>query len=163
MDPLLLADHLKRLNGAEDNGWYMTVIQSIADLTPEQALWRPSPDFPCIWELAAHIHYWTARMTDVFEAIHRGEDPPARSETDWPPVPDTPDNASWSSLQTELARAMAKLSDVVKSLRPEQLLSPTQGANSPSVLYEIHGLLAHTSYHTGQILLLRRLQGTWSR
>jgi len=163
MDPLLLADHLKRLNGAEDNGWYMTVIQSIADLTPEQALWRPSPDFPCIWELAAHIHYWTARMTDVFEAIHRGEDPPARSETDWPPVPDTPDNASWSALQTELTLALAKLSDVVRSLRPEQLLSSTEGADSPSVLYEIHGLLAHTSYHTGQILFLRRLQGTWSR
>lgn len=161
MDPLLLADHLEQLYCAEDNGWYVTVVQAIADLTPEQALWRPSPDFPCIWELAAHIHYWTARMMAVFEAIRRGEEPPARSETDWPPVPDSPDATLWSTFQTDLARVLVELSDVVRSLKPEHLLSPSEGVGSPSVLYEIHGLLAHTSYHTGQILLLRRLQGTW--
>lgn len=83
MDPLMLADHLKRLNSGENNGWYTTVVQSIADLTAEQALWRPSPGIPCIWELAAHIHYWTMRMTEVFEAIRRGEEPSNRSETDW--------------------------------------------------------------------------------
>jgi len=31
MDPLMLADHLKRLNSGENNGWYTTVVQSIAD------------------------------------------------------------------------------------------------------------------------------------
>ncbi|WP_172960052.1 hypothetical protein [Thermus scotoductus] len=50
---------------------------------------------------------------------------------------------------------------VVSTLKPVHLLTPSAGMGSPSALYEIHGLLAHTSDHTGQILLLRRLRCVW--
>ncbi len=160
MDPALLVDHLQRLSLAEGNGWHVSTVQAIAGLTPRGPV-AALPGWPCIWELAAHIRYWVARMTVVLEALCRGGAPPPRSGTDWPQVPDAPDPAAWACLQAELARALEGLPGVVSTLKPVHLLTPSAGMGSPSALYEIHGLLAHTSDHTGQILLLRRLRCVW--
>lgn len=41
----------------------------------------------------------------------------------------------------------------------EQLTTPLQRNTEPWQL--LHGLIAHTAYHTAQIIMLRRLQGIW--
>jgi hypothetical protein len=41
----------------------------------------------------------------------------------------------------------------------KDLLRPVPDEEGPSLLHEIFIVAAHNSYHVGQILLLRRMQG----
>lgn len=38
--------------------WHGALWPHVADLTAEQALWRPAPDRHCIWEIVRHVNFW---------------------------------------------------------------------------------------------------------
>ncbi len=49
---------------------------------------------------------------------------------------------------------------MISRLTDEDLAQPVR-EGGPDRWQIIQGLIAHTAYHTGQIILMRRLQGAW--
>lgn len=49
-----LADLLER-SFREDNFWHGALWQHVTDLTVEQALWRPTPERHCVWEIVRRV------------------------------------------------------------------------------------------------------------
>lgn len=149
----VLTDLFERFDHG-DNVWHAPIASLIDDLTAAQAAWRPSPERHSIWQLVRHMAFWrTYVLARLFDQ----------------PIPDI-DAANWSEppsydedqWQAELARyrqVHQQLLETVASLTTERLLAATPSPRKRQWYHLVVGILAHDSYHAGQIAYLRALQG----
>jgi uncharacterized damage-inducible protein DinB len=110
------------------------------------------------WQLLEHMRI---AQWDILEfsrdAKHKS---PTWPEGYWPKTPAPPAAAAWNnslrSFRADL-KAMAKLVADKKS----NLFTPIPHGSGQTILREAMLVADHNSYHLGQIVLLRRLLGTW--
>jgi uncharacterized damage-inducible protein DinB len=110
------------------------------------------------WQLLEHMRI---AQSDILEfsrdAKHKS---PAWPEGYWPKTEAPPSAASWNnSLRSFRAdwKSMAKLVADKKT----DLFAPIPHGSGQTVLREALLVADHNSYHLGQMVLLRRLLGTW--
>jgi len=147
---------LQILDQAFDHkGWHGTTLRgSLRGLTATEALWRPGPGRHNIWELTVHTAYWKYAVRRRLTGEAMGSF--ARKPSNWPAVPETPDEAVWKLDIRLLESEHRLLREAVRTLPPAKL-----EARSPQGVWtnaeEIHGIAAHDLYHTGQIQLIKKL------
>lgn len=110
-----------------------------------------------IWQLLFHINYW---MDYELRSIAGPEVRyPEHAEVSWPGTDGPPDAAAWDAERRRLADQLARLeaagSDA--AIQP-RLVHPAKGETVRDVLWQ---MVAHNSYHVGQVALLRRAFGAW--
>jgi len=125
-------------------GWHVSLWDSVKDLTAAQAVWAPAPSRNSIWQIVDHVALWKD------DGARRISGQPRRPSgwhrgVDWRPIPVVTENAWRGSLQ-ELRDAHARVTAAL-------------GEHGDADLETIRGLIAHDSYHGGQICYLRALQG----
>lgn len=145
-------------------GAHTDPVACLDDLTPEAAGRVPAGLPHSIWQLLWHLNYW---MDYDLRRI-RGEAPPypAHNAESFPLAPAPRDADEW---QREVARFQALLGDYIAAAGsgPEFLgrhVSPTHPSHtqrSSTVEAMLWQIVAHNSYHAGQIALLRRTMGIW--
>ena len=143
-----------------ENGWFVAVRNAIEGVTVEQAAWKPDgSEDNCIWELLSHITYYSNAYLQRFKGIEFQYDVDNNdqtfstgeySESDW-----QADVARFDAVMTELRRLIEE-ADESKFSEPV----PTNTTRIWADL--IADINAHNAYHGGQILMLRKLQGSWS-
>lgn len=143
---VLLAE-LKSSHSEQD--WYVPASKAVAGLTFEQAAWKPAgKDNHSIAQLVNHLTFWDKQNLAKF----KGEKAPAFSgnneETFVPPK----DKASWDA-------AVKEMDDVMTGW--EKAIDSADDAKLQSWYGTIAHLATHNAYHTGQILYIRKLQGSW--
>lgn len=128
----------------EHEGWHVSLWDSVKDLTPAQAAWAPSPSRNSIWQIVDHVALW---KDDGARRISKEPPRPAgwHAGVDWRPIPAATD-AAWQKSLRSLREAHARVAAALV----------THGETD---LGTIRGLIAHDSYHGGQICYLRALQG----
>jgi len=140
-------------------GAHVDPIASVEDVSSE-LVGRRIPGFPhSIADLVFHMNYW---MNYELKRI-RGEKPeyPKHNSESFPSTPQ-----NWDHLKRDLAWFLLELSKLAQSPRQElnrQVESIHPGdKQQPSTLEVIlWQMVAHNSYHTGQIAMLRRALNTW--
>lgn len=152
----LLSDDLRRALRGE--AWHGSSVQElIAPLSAEEAMQRPIPAAHNIWELVVHLTSWS---NIVLRRINGGQVEPYEGE-DWPEVHDFSDE-HWNQAREALAESYERLSEVVLGMTDEEL-----SANAPkstrSIAGMVSGVAQHTSYHGGQIAILRKAVTTQHR
>lgn len=137
--------------------WYggATVLGSLRGVGHEQAAWKPGPDRHSIWELALHAAYWKyAVRRRLDDSVPRGGFP--RSPSNWPAIPDVPDERAWKADRDLLRHEHEALLKVARSLTPNEL-DRRDGKGEYRALDLLFGVATHDVYHTGQIQLMKRL------
>jgi hypothetical protein len=121
----------------------------IKDLTFKQALWKPSEDRHCIWEIVRHINFWKKYMASGV----LGEKPGEPDSESWTQLPKNADASKWKDeieysikVHEDFKKAAEKLSEKLYEIEKDD------AAFFRQVLY-------HDAYHTGQIGMLRVMQG----
>lgn len=133
---------------ASRRNWAHTGLHAaIGDLEVEEAVWRPLDGGHSVWEQINHIAHWKRYM------LRRIEGRRPRAYQAWPRAGRTPG---------ELRRATSELKTLHRDLgRAVARFHPGAFFEKKSSKYTLAQLLlgaaAHESYHTGQILLIRRL------
>jgi len=115
-----------------------------------------------IAELVFHMNYW---MSYELRRI-RGEKPkyPEHNAESFPsPQPNAED---WTRLRRDLAWLLSEFGDLAQSSRAEldrEIESVHDGDKKVAGTLEavLWQMVAHNSYHTGQIALIRRVLGAW--
>jgi len=123
----------------------------LSGITPEQACERVA-DLPySIGQLVAHMHWWQQRRL----AITKGEEPGDFKPRvdDWPDV--TPEQ--WAPLAEKLLASYDEILELVGD--PAVMGRIVFGERNMGVMLVSHA--CHNAYHLGQIIVIRRLQGTW--
>jgi hypothetical protein len=133
--------------------WFVPVNTAVAGLTPEQATWVPPQMAGKIGEhsvgqLTYHLAFWNERALMQL----RGEKPPAFNGNNDETF-DKFDAATWPATVDRLNKVMTALEDFAEHADDAKL------AAAASTLAHIG---THNAYHTGQILYVRKLQGSWN-
>lgn len=126
---------------------------------------RKSPGYPhCIWQLVDHMNYWM----DYDLRTIAGEHPayPKHASESWPEPPAQPEQEKWQAVTrrfSELLKRIAALAESDSATLERIVIKPEPGdsrreCTTHAALWEI---VAHNSYHIGQIALLRRQAGAW--
>lgn len=139
-----------------EDGWHASLLDAVGDLTAAQAAWTPSPPRNSVWRIVEHVSLW---KEDVARRVAGEPRRPAgwEREHDWKDIPEVTD-AAWQASLRRLRAAHARLRAELAKRSDADLQVPPPGYEAP--LYAaLRGVIAHDSYHCGQICYLRALQG----
>lgn len=141
------------------NGWFASLNEAVAGLTAEQAARVPAEGFNSIWAVVNHVRYWQEYMLLLLKGV--SVDLKTWSNgPDWAALPSPASQADW---QTALERAAAvnrEMTALVGQMSEADLNAPV-APGKPARWQIIQGVIAHTSYHTCEIISIRHMQGLW--
>ena len=145
-------------------GAHVDPLACIEDLSAEIAA-RQVAGFPhSVAQLVFHMNYW---MNYELRRI-RGERPvyPDHNSESFPPAPSPADAQDWNRLRTFFTELLSDFAALANS-SPQEMQRQIETAHEAdkkvagtleAILWQ---MVAHNSYHTGQIATIRRMLGAW--
>jgi len=130
--------------------WYPPTSHALKDITNQQALWKPEGmAVNSIWENVQHLLYYKQRLVSRLDSIAFEFEVETNDETF--NIRDASEE-EWISARQNLLEVHDILRKKLEQMPEEELLKVSEGVLS---------LVTHDAYHTGQIIFLRKLQGSW--
>jgi uncharacterized damage-inducible protein DinB len=148
---------VKQLHSTHDKAeWFVPLDTAVAGLTPDQVRWTPKAGGPgqmhSVAQLVAHLVYWNE---NALAQLH-GEKPAAYSGNNEDTFVGYDVNKitaeEWTALVARFDQGMTGMEQWVQSASDADL---AKGANM------IAHVGTHNAYHTGEIVYVRKLQGSW--
>jgi hypothetical protein len=113
-------------------------------------------NFPyTIWQLSSHIWF---TQKDILDFCINSDYKEPKWPDDYWPSGQVPTPNEWQDCLLRYAEDKKAFINLIKE---KDLLSPIPHGTGQNLLREALLTCTHTSYHTGQILLLRKLLGRW--
>ncbi|PET68927.1 hypothetical protein CN514_09330 [Bacillus sp. AFS001701] len=137
----------------DKESWFAPLKDSIEGITAEQASWRPSGEATkSIWENVNHLLYYKERIVANLEGREWTQNLDG-DQTFFFTEPSNDVN-EWKKVVERLENTSCSLRQLLSNLSDEELMR-----NSFEV--KLMDLLLHDAYHTGQIIQIRKMQGSW--
>src|SRR5467141_1289141 len=133
----ILLEQLRSTHNRKE--WFVDAMTAVNGLTPEQASWKDGKGNHSAGQLTYHLVFWNRRSLAKFKGNNE--------ETF-----NSFDAKTWSATVRQLDEVMTELEKLVENADENQL----KGWAS-----EIAHIGTHNAYHIGQIVYIRRLQGSW--
>ena len=142
----ILLEQLKTTHNDKD--WFVPANVAVEGLTAEQANWTDGKGNHSIGQLAYHLIFWNTQSLAKF----KGETPPKFSGNNDETFTAF-DAKKWAETVKQLDQVMAELEKFVASADDQ-----TIEKNASTIAH----IGTHNAYHIGQIIYIRRLQGSWN-
>lgn len=137
----------------EKESWYAPLKPAIDGLTAEQAMWRPMGEATkTIWENVNHLIYYKERLTAKLE------------EREWTQNLDGDETFYFTEQindDKEWIAIVERAEKVQRSLREALSKTTTEVLEQNSLEVKLLDIMLHDAYHTGQIIQIRKMQGSW--
>ncbi|MBN3555668.1 DinB family protein [Fictibacillus nanhaiensis] len=136
----------------DKENWYAPLKSAMEGLTAKQASWRPPGEATkSIWENVNHLIYYKERLVATLE----GREWTRMDGNDtFFIIKQTEDNNDWNLTINRAENVHNKLKELLSQMSSENIKE--SGLES-----DLIDILLHDAYHTGQIMLLRKMQGSW--
>jgi uncharacterized damage-inducible protein DinB len=141
---VLLAE-LKSTHGAEE--WFVPANIAVKGLTAEQASWTDGKGNHSVGQLAYHLVFWNRRNLQAL----KGEKPEKFSGNNDETF-DQFDSKKWNETVKQLDEVMNEL---------EKWLETADEAKLKESAQVFTHISTHNAYHIGQIIYVRKEQGSW--
>ena len=142
----VLVDQLKTTHDKQN--WFVSINNALDGVTAEQAIWKDGSGNHSIGQLANHLLFWNERQLMKF----KGEKEPAFSGNN--------EETFNAFTKEQWTQTVKKLNEVLSDL--EKTIQNADEASVKSWSENIANISAHNAYHTGQIVFVRKLQGSWN-
>jgi hypothetical protein len=140
----VLLEQLKSTHNVKN--WFVPVNTAVEGLTPEQAAWKDKGGHS-VGQLTYHMLFWNERQLQEFKGEKKASFSGNNEETF-----DKFDQKQW----TEVVKRLDKvLTDI------EKWIETASDADLKKHSSTIANISAHNAYHTGQIISVRKAQGSW--
>jgi len=142
---------------SDQNAWFVTVSNSLRGLTAAQATWRTPGLDHSICETLAHLNYYNDRHLRRLRGLPLQAAAAGNDET-FVCVSSLSAEA-WQAEARRFADIMTNWCSYLEQRSVERGLETSDDdASWASVVAHIN---LHNAYHCGQIVLIRKLQGSW--
>jgi uncharacterized damage-inducible protein DinB len=144
----------------DENVWFVALKNALEGITAEEAAWSPSGSDRSVWKLLTHLNYYNDSWLIRFRG---GEFTHAEGMTndDTFVVPDAPDEAMLAAELVRMAAIMDGWRTALRNADEAKFAAAVSATNDTPWRSIISDINTHTAYHAGQILLLRKLRGSW--
>ena len=137
----------------------MAIGNTLEGVTAEQAAWKPEGTENSIRETLNHVTYYNHAYLLYFKGIDYEYDVADNDETF--KGGDISD-AEWKAEVAKFDATMTEWRDLIAASDESRFAQPVSYSNKASWAELIANVNAHNAYHGGQILLIRKLQGSWN-
>ncbi|WP_082232817.1 DinB family protein [Halobacillus massiliensis] len=136
-----------------EESWYAPFNDAIEGLTAQQAVWTPAGEaVKSIWENVNHLTFYKERLAANLEGREWTNDLDG-DETFY--LTEQPANdQEWKRIIERSEKAHHQLRQVLSAISEEEL-------KQQSLERKLLDIMLHDAYHTGQIIQLRKMQGSW--
>jgi len=142
----ILLEQLRTTHNEKD--WFVTIDGAVEGLTAEQASWKDGSGNHSVGQLTNHLLFWNRRELAKFKAEPEQKFSGNNDETF-----NNFDAKKWNDTVKQLDEVMSQLEKLVETADDKKL----EGWAS-----EIAHIGAHNAYHVGQMIFVRKLQGSWN-
>ena len=141
----ILLEQLRTTHNTKD--WFVDANTAVAGLTPEQASWKDGSGNHSVGQLAYHLAFWNQRELTKFKG-----DEPSKFSGNNEETFDKFDAKQWSTIVHQLDEVMTEW---------EKALETADDKKLAAWYSDIAHIGTHNAYHIGQIVFVRKLQGSW--
>lgn len=142
----VLLEQLKTTHNEKD--WFVPANVAVEGLTAEQATWTDKSGNHSVGQLANHLVFWNTEQLAKF----KGEPEPKFSGDN---------NETFNNFDAKKwAETVKQLDDVMRAW--EKAVEQADDAKLAQWSSAIAHIGAHNAYHIGQMIYIRRLQGSWN-
>ena len=130
-------------------------VKALKEITPELARRKLKGISRSCWDLVFHMNYWQ----DMILRAYDGDESPAKANDadSWPNTTNRPSDHEWTALVEEFEKGLGRLSNMAEQ---DDLTQSSKAWPHSSLLRDLFIMIAHNSYHLGQVVqLLRAHQG----
>ena len=141
----------------DENGWFVAVKNAVKDLTAEQANWKTANLDNSIWEITAHLNFYNEAYLKRFKGIEYVYPTNDNDET----FSSAKTDADWQAEVEKFDSIMSEWRTLIETASDgkfTQAVSATNQSKWSSLLAHVN---AHNAHHGGQIVVVRKLQGSW--
>lgn len=142
----ILLEQLRTTHNAKD--WFVPINIAVQGLTAEQARWKDGSGNHSVGQLTYHLLFWNERELAKFKGETQKKFSGNNDETfnDF-------DSKKWDDTIKQLDQVMTDLEKFVETADDKTL---------QSMASDIAHVGTHNAYHVGQIIFVRKLQGSWN-
>ncbi len=140
-----LLEQLRTTHNKKD--WFVPVNDALEGLTTEQAMWKDGSGNHSAGQLAYHLLFWNERQLADFKGEKKAAFSGNNEETF-----NAFDEKSWKQTVARLDNVLTELEKIIQSADESKLKEWSA---------TITNISTHNAYHTGQIIFVRKLQGSW--
>lgn len=142
----ILVDQLKACH--DQDTWFVSLQSALSGLTEEQASAKTNRTVNSIHEIVNHLIYYNQRYLNRFKGI---SNPKGLESNDYTFTKN--DDRSWQSTVEMIDHIMSEWIITVKESQEDRL---------QQWVLDLTHLTVHTTYHIGQIVHIRKEQGSWN-
>jgi hypothetical protein len=128
--------------------WFVPANIAVDGLTAKQAMWTDGSGNHSVGQLATHLIFWNERLLKNFRNEPKDKFSGNNDETF-----NSFDEKSWDA-------TVKKLDEVLSAWEKE--IKNADDAKLKDWYENIANMSTHNAYHTGQIIFVRKLQGSWN-
>ncbi len=132
-----------------DQDWFVPASKAVEGMTAEQARWKDGNANHSIAQLVSHLIFWNQTQL----AQLQGRKPPAYSGKNDETFDLNVDKGTWESMVKQLDDVLTEWEKAITAADEKTLASWAS---------TIAHVSTHNAYHTGQILYIRKQQGSWN-
>lgn len=137
----------------DKESWYVPFKDAIEGLTAQQASWKPRGEATkSVWENVNHLIYYKERLAANMEG-REWKNPLDGGQTFFL-TEQSGDESEWRKVVERAEIAQRSLREVVSKTSAEKF-------DEDSLEEKLLDIMLHDAYHTGQIMLIRKMQGAW--
>jgi hypothetical protein len=137
----------------DKESWYAPLKDGMEGITAEQAKWKPAGEATkSIWENVNHLIYYKERLVAKMEG------------REWTQHLSGDENfhlTEQSGKDDEWRKVVERAESVHLRLRQRLSEMTMEELDEQSLEAELLDIFLHDAYHTGQIIQIRKMQGSW--
>ncbi|NGZ77646.1 DinB family protein [Saccharibacillus alkalitolerans] len=134
------------------NGWFTSMAASVKGLTQKQANWKSNEEMNSVHEIVRHLEFYNNRYLKRFQGAECS--PAEVGSNDDTFEPQDGQDAEWSAALKAYDETMSGWIEAVEQAEDDKLDKWTG---------DLTHLTIHNAYHIGQIVLIRKQQGSWDK
>jgi hypothetical protein len=142
----LLLHELQTTHNKAD--WFVPINTAVDGLTAQQASWQPQAGLHSSGQLAYHLLFWNRRMLGQIKGEKQEKYTGTNDETF-----NKFDDKQWADIVKQLDQVMTDYEKFIESADEQKLAS---------IATMVANICTHNGYHVGQIVYVRKLQGSWN-
>jgi uncharacterized damage-inducible protein DinB len=142
----ILLEQLRTTHNEKD--WFVPIDVAVEGITAEQASWKDGSGNHSVGQLTNHLLFWNRRELAKFKGEPEEKFSGNNDETFT-----NFDSKKWNDMAKQLDQVMTELEKLVETVDDKKLQAWAS---------EIAHIGTHNAYHVGQIIFVRKLQGSWN-
>lgn len=138
--------------------WFAGLRMALEGVTVEQANWRPAGEGAnTIAEITAHLLFYKERLLQRLREEPKTNNAENNEATF---VPDSSTEEGWKAMLARTDAIQKGLVEATSSLPPNEFERPLP---EEAFGLQLNSILLHDAHHGGQIIYIRKLQGSWPK